>query len=158
MRDLLSYITDGAVIVGSLGTAGALIVAARSYQRSGDIRRREQASKVYALPVSTQTSEGEDGSWRWDPFEATITNVSDMPAQNVRIALYDCYGGRVAGRVIPMLAAHSETEPIPFPSSAAAPPGEDLAPGSIPLLQLKLVDSTGLEWVREPDGELREIR
>lgn len=152
-----SYSVDGAVIVGSLATAVAVVVAALTYRRSEKLHRQEQASRVFALPISCRVSDAGNGTQRWDPFEATITNRSEMPVRRVAIALYESTGQRVAGRVVGMLMPDAESNPIHFPASFAATEGADVPAGEIPLLQIAFTDTNGIRWLRRPDGNLEEV-
>lgn len=157
MRDTLAYVVDYALIVGALGTAGALVIAALSYKGSAKDRKRSQASKVFAVPLSTKASKGSDGAWFWEPFDATITNKSDAPVWDISISLHDVDGERVTGRVFWVSMPESESSSVNFPRSKATQAGEELPVFGSPRLHLEFTDNAGIRWARTPEGKLNEV-
>jgi hypothetical protein len=121
--------------VGSILTGSSLAVAAITYVRSAEERRREnaenaraQAALVSSWPVNLR---------RWQVRNGNTVAVS------VQARIDDDH------RSEPVVLYPSETRALRLPS------GVEVRTTFLPLL---IVDSFGRRWIRHGDGELAEVR
>lgn len=120
--------------VGSILTGSSLIIAAITYVRSAQERRRENAEKARAQAALVS-------SWP--------VNVRRWQVRN---------GNTVAVSVQALIDGDNRSEPVVlYPSETRAirlPAGVEVGTTFLPLL---IVDSFGRRWIRHGAGELVEV-
>ncbi|MEZ5312104.1 MAG: hypothetical protein R2735_16235, partial [Microthrixaceae bacterium] len=136
-------------ILGASIALVALLYTIRTYRMAVDERVSRQAAMV-SVWAENWDLQDEAESKRYGPFDAVVHNSSKQPIYQVRVSLVRPDGTRFPNRVLAVLTAEAESEPIGMPASAA-PPDTHLDP---PRLEIEFTDNRGQRWVRKSDGEL----
>lgn len=133
------WISAWATVVGSIGTAGALLVGTFTLLRQVQDQHRAQASRVI---VRIEENEGEDNL----PPTAIVSNLSDLPIYRVTLRAdpwdvfedgFEKYESVLAG----------SWPPVPIP--------EEYVEQSV---HVEFQDSAGTTWIRWVSGALAEKR
>lgn len=140
-------------MVGAGIALAALVYTISTYRMAVDERVGRQAATVSVWAENWRLDDQQEPK-RYDPFDAVVHNSSKQPIYQVRVSLVRPDGTRSPNRVMSVLTAEAETEPIGMPASPA-PPDARLDP---PRLEIEFTDNRGQRWVRSPDGELQKTK
>lgn len=147
--------------IEAFGAACALLVAAGSYRRFVNNRRREQAAQLSVWCTEFTYDYMNTGESR---AKIVVCNGSQAPIYNIDVSLvawdwpererYRDSFERLDGRHFGAIAPGQTTEPEQCDAGLQPPPDPHAKGGLNPPYQIEFTDNAGRRCVRRPDGVL----